>query len=79
VGHPRDRVRGRAGRAADANVVERDDAAPGGEIVDQRRIPVVEIAAEVLQQDERNVAGSELAVGVIDPLSAATRLMAAFA
>jgi hypothetical protein len=36
------------------------------EIVDQRGIPVVEVAAEVLQQDERHITGTEVAVRVLN-------------
>jgi len=52
VGHCFDRVRGPAGRSADADVVER---------VDKGRIPVVEVPAEVLQQDERDMTSTEFA------------------
>jgi hypothetical protein len=66
VGHSFDRVRGPAGCGADADVVERDDASVRGERVDEGGVPVVEVAAEVLQQDEWDVAGTEVAVGVLD-------------
>ena len=66
VGHRLDRVRRRAGRGADADVVERDHASIRGERVDERGIPVVEVAAEVLQQDERHLAFTEVAVRVLD-------------
>jgi hypothetical protein len=66
VGHCFDRSRRRAVRRADADVVEGDHAALGGECVDQRGIPVVEVAAKVLQQDERHIALTCIAVGVLD-------------
>ena len=56
VRHRLDGVRRAAGRGADADVVEGDDASLRGERVDQRGVPVVEVAAEVLQQDERHIA-----------------------
>ena len=55
-----------AGRGADADVVERDHASIRGERVDERGVPVVEVAAEVLQQDERHITLAEVAVGVLD-------------
>jgi hypothetical protein len=61
VGHCFDRIRGPAGRSADADVVERDDASLRGERVDKGRIPVVEVPAEVLQQDERDMTSTEFA------------------
>ena len=68
VRHRLDGVRRRTGRAADADVVEGDHAPPRGKLVDQRGIPVVEVAAEVLQQHERHLALTEVAVGVLDPV-----------
>ena len=41
-----------SGRAADAAVVEQDDFAILGEPVDQRRVPAVEVAAEVLEAEQ---------------------------
>ena len=61
-----DRARRPAGRGADADVVERDHASIGGERVDERRVPVVEVAAEVLQQDQRHLTVTEVAVRVLD-------------
>ena len=66
VGHRFDGARRPAGRGADADVVERDHASIRGERVDERGIPVVEVAAEVLQQDERHFALTEVAVRVLD-------------
>jgi hypothetical protein len=66
VGHGFDCVRRRTGRRPDADVVERDHASLRGEGVDQRGIPVVEVAAEVLEQDERHIAVTEVAVRVLD-------------
>ena len=37
-----------------------------GEGVDEGGVPVVEVAAEVLQQDERHITGAEVAVRVLD-------------
>jgi hypothetical protein len=62
VGHRFDGVRGPAACAPDADVVERDHASIGGERVDEGGIPVVEIPAEVLQQDERDVAFAKVPV-----------------
>ena len=53
---------------------EGDDALPFGQRVDQGWIPVVEVAAEVLQQDERDIARPEIAVGVLDAVFAADSL-----
>jgi hypothetical protein len=66
VSHRLDRVRSHARRAANAAVVERDDAPHRCEIVDQSRIPVVEIPAEVLKQNERRLTLTEVAAGVLD-------------
>ena len=70
-------VRGGAGGAADSGVVERHDPPGGGQRVDQRRIPVVEIPAEVLQQDQRRraLAAAGVAVGVLDAVGRADSLV----
>ena len=49
VGHPFNRARRPTSRGADADVVERDHASMRSERVDERRVQVVEVAAEVLQ------------------------------
>src|SRR5208282_6235620 len=55
------------GGAADPRVIEGDDTAVRGQRVDQRGVPVVEIPAEVLQQDQRYpVAGPGVAVRVVN-------------
>jgi hypothetical protein len=69
VGHCFDRAGRRAGRCRHPGVIERDDPSSRGERVDKRRVPVVEAAAEVLQQDERHVALAEIAVCVVDSVS----------
>ena len=57
-----------------------DHASLRGERVDEGGIPVVEVAAEVLQQDERHIAGADVAVRVLDAeFSAVTRLVEASA
>jgi hypothetical protein len=48
AGHRLDGVRRLAGGGADACVVEGDHAAIRGQRIDERGVPVVEIAAEVL-------------------------------
>ena len=63
-------VRGHgAARSADAGVVEQDHFAGSRQRVDERGVPVVEVAAEVLKQYERRSARrgiAEAAVGVAD-------------
>jgi len=51
-----------------ASVVEGDDLVGLGERVDQRGIPVVQVAAEVLEQDERDgfFAAAGVPVRVVD-------------
>jgi hypothetical protein len=66
VGHGFDRARRPAGCGADADIVECDHASIGGERIDQRGVPVVEVAAEVLQQNDRHITLTEVAVGVLD-------------
>jgi hypothetical protein len=61
-GHLIDRVRRRAGQVTDAGVVEGDGPVGLGERVDQCGIPVVQVVAEVLEQDERD--GSVVSTGV---------------
>ncbi len=68
VGHRLDGVRRPAGRGADADVVERDHASIRGEGVDQSGVPVVEVPAEVLQQDERDITVTDVAVRILDPI-----------
>jgi hypothetical protein len=56
--HEDERVRGHlshsvgclSGRTADADVVERDHPATGSELVDERRVPIVEVSSEVLKE-----------------------------
>jgi hypothetical protein len=62
-----DRVRGQAGGRTDADVVDEDDLALGRQGIDERRVPVVEVAAEVLQHQQWHVAGlAEPPIGVGD-------------
>ena len=62
--HPGDGVGCRAGAESDSGVVGEDHLAAGGERVGNRRVVVVEVAHEVLQQHDRGAAGvSEAAVG----------------
>jgi hypothetical protein len=68
VGHRLDGVRRRARCARDADVVERNDTAIRGKRVDEGWIPVVEVPAEVLQRDERDIALANVAVCVLDPV-----------
>ena len=66
--HLLDGVGGGAGGAADSGVVERHNPPGRRERVDQRRVPVVEIPAEVLEQDQRHrtLAAAGVAAGVVD-------------
>jgi hypothetical protein len=57
IDHLVDGVRRRAAGGADAGVVEGDHVASGREAVDQRRVPVVDVSSEVLQQDDRDAVG----------------------
>jgi hypothetical protein len=66
VGHGLDGARRPATRGGDAHVVEGDHAALRHEPVDESGVPVVEVAAEVLQQDERHITDAEVAVRVLD-------------
>jgi hypothetical protein len=66
VGHRLNRVRRPARRSGDADVVERDHPSIRRECVDERGIPVVEVAAEVLEQDELHIALTDVAVGIFD-------------
>jgi hypothetical protein len=50
----------------DAGVVERYDAPPGGQDIDESTVPILQVAAEVLQQHQRYRAGADFAVGVVD-------------
>src|SRR4051812_13711526 len=49
-----DRAAELARRGPDTRIVDEDDLALGGERVGHRGVPVVEVAAEVLQQDQRH-------------------------
>jgi len=53
VGHRGERAGHGAGRSADAGVVEQDDLAALGDRVYQGRVPIVEVAAEALEEDQR--------------------------
>src|SRR5882672_4258629 len=48
-----------------SNVTTRRSA---GEGVDESGVPVVEVATEVLQQDERDITVTDVAVRVLDPI-----------
>lgn len=61
--HVGDVNRGLAARAAHAAIVEDDDAAAGGDAVEDLRVPVVEHGREVVQEDHRHSAAlSEFAI-----------------
>jgi hypothetical protein len=66
VRHCFDGPRRRAGRGSDADVVERDHSSIRSERVDERGVPVVEVAAEVLQEDQWHLTFAEVAVRVLD-------------
>ena len=56
-----------AGRGADAAVVEGDHAVPGGDAVDDARVPVVQDGGEVGEQDDGDAAArAQLPVGEVD-------------
>jgi hypothetical protein len=62
-----DCVGGGAGGGGDTGVVEQDDLAINGERVGQHRVVVVEVAHEVLNEDQGNTAGgTEAAIGEAD-------------
>jgi hypothetical protein len=71
------RVRRCPGGATDPGVVEGDDPPGRGQRVDQRGIPVVEVAAEVLEQDQRHVilAAAGVAVRIVDAVGCADQLV----
>src|SRR6201987_1694533 len=66
AGHLLDCVGSVSGRGPDARIVERYDAPLSGQGVDQGRVPILQIAAEVLQQYQRDCAGADFTVGVGD-------------
>ena len=68
MGHRIDGVRRRAGRGGDADVVEGNDASIRGECVHEGWIPVVEVPAEMLQQNERDITIADVAVRILDPI-----------
>src|SRR5207237_6879430 len=70
VGHRLDRVGGLAAGGTDAAVVEGDDPVLCGDAVDHPRVPVVEVACQVHEEDDRDTGlRAELAVGEIDTTS----------
>jgi hypothetical protein len=66
--HLPDRVRGDSGGTAYPCVVKGDDPPVRAQGVDQRRIPAVEVAAEMLEKYERYLALARVAVGVVDTI-----------
>jgi hypothetical protein len=64
-----------AWRAAHAGVIEGHDPPARHQCVDQRRVPAVEIPAEVLQQNQRHLTVAGLAVGVLDAVRSADELV----
>jgi hypothetical protein len=77
AGHLPDGLRGGAGGAADPGVVERHDPPGRRQRLDQRRVPVVQVPAEVLEQDQRHraLAAAGVAVGVVDAVDPADQLV----
>src|SRR5205814_4963124 len=70
VGHRLDRVGGVAAGGTDAAVVEGDDPVLCGDAVDHPRVPVVEVACQVHEEDDRHTGlRAELAVGEIHTTS----------
>jgi hypothetical protein len=74
VRHRGHRARRAAGRPADAGVVEQDHLAHRGQRVDERGVPVVEVAAEMLQQDQRRSADRVVAEAAVRIRDAVGRL-----
>ena len=66
AGHVLDVVRNRTGRGADAAVVEQDDLALLRDAVDERGIPGVEVAPEVLQEEQRRRLALDVAEAPVD-------------
>ena len=66
VRHLLHRIRCAPCRGSDPDVVERHDATRRSQFVDQRRVPIVEVPAEVLEQEEWDSALTHLAIGVLD-------------
>src|SRR5258708_7478897 len=75
AGHLCHGVRRRAAGTADARVVEQVHSPPYCECVDQRGVPEVEIAAEVLEQDQGHRVVPELAERVVDAVRCAHHLV----
>jgi hypothetical protein len=66
--HLGDRARGGARRSGHSGVVERDDPPVARQRVDQSGVPVVEVAAEMLEEHQRRRPGADLAIRVLDPV-----------
>jgi hypothetical protein len=75
AGHVGHGARGGPARGADTGVVERDDPPVGGEQVDEGGIPVVQVAAEVHERDQRNAVLREVTVGVGDAVGCRDELV----
>jgi hypothetical protein len=77
AGHLLDGARRCAAGAADSGVVDGDDPPGQGQRVDQRGIPVVEVPAEVLEQDQRHatLATAGVAVRIVDAVGRADQLV----
>jgi hypothetical protein len=71
--HRLDGVRGGTGGAAHPGVVERHDPPARRQRVDQRRVPIVQVPAEVLKQDQRHptLARACITVGIVDAVGSA--------
>jgi len=57
---------GAPGRGADARIVDQDHLPSRGERIDQRRVPVVEVAAEMSQHQRYFRGGAETVVREFD-------------
>ena len=72
--HLLNRAGSRPVRSADTGVVERDDPTVARERINERRIPVVKVAAEVLQQHQRHCADADVTVGVVETVGGTDNL-----
>jgi hypothetical protein len=62
-------VRDLALRSADTLVVEGDHPPAGGELVDERGVPVVEVAPEVLEEEHGTPVASGVTIGDAESVS----------
>ncbi len=74
VCHLIDSMRGASGRVTHADVVKRHHTVGRRELIQQRRIPVIQVAAKVLEENKWHATLARLTIGILDAICGANNL-----